>query len=228
MKIEYLFFNLIIFILPIISSFFYRQIIYPNNNLSLFSILISSLIFIFHDIKVNNQWWQFNKKYILNIKIFNLPIEEIFFFFSVSFSCLVIWINLKKLLLISNNNFSFVNISFFLFIYLYYFFLYLKTKKSYPKFIFYFYNLLIFLDIFLKINLISRLNFLFFSIIVFILTLIFNFYLTKRPVVIYNKKYKSNIKILTIPIEDFLYGFNFIYLLVLLTEFFSKISIFPK
>lgn len=226
MKFEYLFLNLIIFILPIISSFFYRQIIYPDNNFSFFSILISSLIFIFHDIKVNNQWWQFNKKYILNIKIFNLPIEEILFFFSVSFSCLVIWINLNKLLLISNNNFA--NIFFFLSIYLYYFFLYLKTKKSYPKFIFYSYNLLIFLDIFLKINLILKLNFLFFSIIVFILTLVFNFYLTKRPVVIYNKKYQSNIKILTIPIEDFLYGFNFIYLLILLTEFFSKLSIFFK
>lgn len=228
MKIEYLIFNLIIFLSPFFSYILYSKIVYPKNFIYFLSMIISSLIFIYYDIKVNNKWWKFNKKYILNIKIFNLPIEEILFFFTVSFSCLVIWLNLNKTSIINIKNFQSLNFIFFIFIFIYYFYLYFKTKKPYPRFIFYLYSLLILLDLILKINLFFRLEFLFFSIINFILTLIFNYYLTKRPIVIYNKKYKSNIKILTIPIEDFLYGFNFVYLLVLLTEFFSKLSILSK
>lgn len=228
MKIEYLIFNLIIFFSPIISYFIYPKIIYPKNFFYFLSIFISSLFFIYHDIKVNNKWWKFNKNYISNIKIFNLPIEEILFFFTVSFSCLVIWLNLNKTLKINIKNFWVLNFVFFIFIFIYYFYLYFKTKKPYLKFIFYLYSTLILLDLILKINLIFRLEFLFFSIIIFILTLIFNYYLTKKRIVIYNNKYKSNIKILTIPIEDFLYGFNFIYLLILINEFFSKFFTFSK
>jgi lycopene cyclase domain-containing protein len=38
------------------------------------------------------------------------------------------------------------------------------------------------------------------------LTLIFNGYLTWRPVVIYNLKLKTNLLIWTVPMEDFIYG----------------------
>lgn len=226
MKLEYLFFNLIIFLSPILSSFFYTKIIFPNNINYFLSIFISAFIFIFHDIKVTNLWWSFNKKYITGLKIYKLPIEEILFFFTVSFSCLTIWLNLK--LALGEKNFYLINVLFFSGIFLYFNFLYLKTKKPYPKFVYYFYSFLIILDLILKTNLIFELNFLIFSIIVSLLTLIFNYYLTKRPVVIYNEKYKSNLKILTIPIEDFLYGFNFVYLLIILTEFSSNFLILSK
>lgn len=225
MKLEYLIFNLIIFLAPFLSSFFYPMI-FPNNINHFLPILIPAVIFIFHDIKVNNLWWNFNKKYIINFKIYKLPIEEILFFFTVSFSCLTIWLNLK--IILPSINSYLINIIFFGAIFLYFNFLYLKTKKPYPKFVFYLYLFLIILDLILKTNIIFKFNFLIFSIIVFFLVLIFNYYLTKRPIVIYNKKFKSNVKILTIPIEDFLYGFNFIYLLILLTELFSNSLILFK
>lgn len=226
MKFEYLIFNLIIFLSPIFASLFYSNINYPTNVQALFSILIPSLIFIYHDNKVTNNWWVFNKKFIVGYKILKLPIEEILFFFSVSFSTLTLWINLKQLhnLSIKNLSFSF----FYLFIFVFYHFLYLKNKKPYPKYVNFFYFFLLLIDIIFKTYLFIQLKFLLFTLIVFVLTLIFNLYLTKRLVVLYNEKFKSGIKIISIPIEDFLYGLNFLYFEILLFEFFSRLSIFNK
>lgn len=227
MKVEYLIFNLIIFFSPIFASLFYpTKINYPTNLQALFSILISSLIFIFYDNKVTNKWWRFNKKYILGLKIFRLPIEEILFFFSVSFSSLTIWLNLKNFSNLSIKNSSFT--LFYIIIFILYHLLYLKTKKPYPKFVNFFYLFIFIFDILFKTNLVFSLNFLIFTIIILLLTLIFNFYLTKRPVVIYDEKIKSGIKITSIPVEDILYGINFIYLTTLLFEFFSKFFTFSK
>ncbi|MCX7956232.1 MAG: lycopene cyclase domain-containing protein [Patescibacteria group bacterium] len=228
MKLEYLIFNLIILLSPLIANFFYEKTLSNLNIYFFLSNILSSIIFIIHDIKVNNSWWSFNKKYITDIKIFNLPIEEIIFFPIVSFSTMIIWINLKKIIFEKESLFI-LNLIFFGLIFISFLFLYLKNSKPYLKFINYLFILLIIVDLLiLKINLILKFNFLIFSIFIFLLTFIFNYYLTKRPVVIYNKKYLTNIKILTIPIEDFLYGFNFIYLSSLFFEFFSRFSIFFK
>ncbi len=58
--------------------------------------------------------------------------------------------------------------------------------------------------------------------IVFFLTLIFNYYLTSRPVVFYNTEVNLNLRILTIPIEDFFYSFSLISIVVMSYEFFTK------
>ncbi|GIW64617.1 MAG: hypothetical protein KatS3mg092_0550 [Patescibacteria group bacterium] len=223
MKFEYLIFNLIIFLSPLLSFFIYPKIIYPFNLISILSITISSLIFIFHDILVTNRWWKFNEKYIINkIKILNLPIEEVLFFFIVGFSCLTLWINLRLLELKLNLNFYLL----YFFIFIYYLYIFLKFKKPYTKIVTSFYLFLITLDLILKTKLILNNLFFIFLLIFFLLTLIFNLYLTKRPVVIYNQTFLSGKKILTIPIEDFLYGINFIYLLVIIYEFLLRLSIF--
>lgn len=226
MKFEYLIFNLIIFFSPIFASFFYPKINYPTNFQALFSIFVSSFIFISHDNQVTNKWWRFNEKYILGLKIIYLPIEEILFFFSVSFSSLTIWLNLKNFSNLSIKNSLFT--LFYILVFIFYHFLYLKTKKPYPKFVNFFYFFIFFFDILFKTNLVFKLNFLIFTLITFLLTLIFNFYLTKRPVVLYNEKFKTGFKILSIPVEDFLYGFNFLYLTIFLYDLLSNFFTLSK
>ena len=52
--------------------------------------------------------------------------------------------------------------------------------------------------------------------------LIFNGYLTWRPVVLYSEAYQLNIRIFTIPIEDFGYGYALILLCTILYEYFNR------
>ncbi|GIW62609.1 MAG: hypothetical protein KatS3mg090_0435 [Patescibacteria group bacterium] len=222
MKIEYLTFNFIILLSPLLSYLFFPKIIYPLDNISLISILIAAFIFILHDIFANNNWWRFNNKFILGVRILNLPIEEIMFFFTVGFACLTIWLNLKTV----NLKIEFNLFPLFLLIGLYYLFLAIKSKKAYAQSMTIFYIVLIITDISSKINLALDNFFILYLGIILFLTLIFNYYLTKRPVVLYNKEFLSGKKILTIPVEDFLYGINFIYLTTIIYEFFSNSAIF--
>ena len=50
------------------------------------------------------------------------------------------------------------------------------------------------------------------------LILVFNGYLTARPIVLYGEAYQSGYRILTIPIEDFGYGFTLMLFNTLLYE----------
>jgi lycopene cyclase domain-containing protein len=61
-----------------------------------FSILISSLPFLIWDVYATYQGhWQFNPKFNLGIYLLNLPLEEVLFFFTVPFSCLFLWSEIK-------------------------------------------------------------------------------------------------------------------------------------
>ncbi|HMT39630.1 MAG TPA: lycopene cyclase domain-containing protein [Candidatus Saccharibacteria bacterium] len=60
------------------------------------------------------------------------------------------------------------------------------------------------------------------SLIMLVMMLIFNTYLTKLPIVIYNSNYISGLKIGTIPIEDFGYLIAVIILLPALYEKFNE------
>lgn len=105
-KLSYILFNLTIIFLPILANLFYKKTIFPQITPFILSVSTVALIFIIWDIKVAEKWWFFNDRYILGIKIFKLPIEEILFFFTVPYSCLVIFLNLNYFIT-SKINFNF-------------------------------------------------------------------------------------------------------------------------
>lgn len=76
----------------------------------------------------------------------------------------------------------------------------------------------LFFDKLLKTYIFSRRRLGLFFAILTGLILIFNGYLTARPVVLYNTSYILNIRIWTIPVEDFVYGYTLILLCVILFE----------
>ncbi len=49
-----------------------------------------------------------------------------------------------------------------------------------------------------------------------------NGYLTGRPIVLYNPEYFLGIRLGTIPVEDFLYGFGLITITLVLWEYFVR------
>ena len=80
----------------------------------------------------------------------------------------------------------------------------------------------IILDLLLKTRLIHNKKFWVFWCVMFVLIFAVNGYLTWRPVVVYGEEYFMNIRLFTIPFEDFLYGFSLITMNIVLWEFITR------
>ena len=74
-------------------------------------------------------------------------------------------------------------------------------------------------DQFLKTNLLFDKRFYFYLLLIVIFTLIFNGYLTWRPVVTYGVEYQLDFRIITIPVEDFFYGISLLWMNTSLYKF---------
>lgn len=78
-----------------------------------------------------------------------------------------------------------------------------------------------FIDSKTKVKILCKNDFyLFLSIILFFMFLV-NGYLTQKNAVIYNPDFFLNIRISSIPLEDFLFGFSMIALTIIFWEFFK-------
>jgi len=219
MKIEYLIFNFFIIIFPLLVVLFYKQVKKPLILPLVISLLISSFIFIIWDIAVTDYFWSFNQNYILGIKLIKIPIEEVLFFLTVTFSCLFLYVNFEQLF---KNN-KLINGNLILIICLIIFFLggyFFMLKKYYTAVVFLYLAVIWFFDLFLlKTKLTTKVVYWSYMVVVLLLTFIFNYYLTKRPVVIYNDSVNLNIRLLTIPIEDFIYGISLITTVLVIYNF---------
>ncbi len=150
--------------------------------------------------------WSFNAAYVTGIKIYNLPLEEVLFFFVVPYCCVFIYecircyypglknsaaiIILKLLaavLLITGIVFYNKNYTCYTFLFTAAFIMILFLFKKY----FSAFNATVFLISF---------------VIVLIPFLIVNGLLTAIPVVIYNNEENLGIRLYTIPFEDCFYG----------------------
>ncbi len=214
MKIEYLLFNIFVFggplILSLIPIFFLKK---PHIKSALVAISISAILFLIWDYLVIGFFWSFNEKYILGYRILNIPIEEILFFFTVPYSCLLVWENWKRTF--HNESKIFLRLFLIVTTVILIFFL---SHLTYTFVVLLVFLLVIIIDIAFKLHLFNSLQFQSFLGIVIILTLITNGYLTARPIVLYNEAVKTNILISTVPVEDVVYGLALISLVVILYE----------
>lgn len=210
MKIEYLIFNLIVFSGPIYFGVQEKFNFRNKIPIALLSSLISAIPFLIWDSLVTNIHWFFNEKYIIGIKFFGLPFEEILFFISVPFACLFLW----EMIVQNSKDKFFCNKYFYIILTIsfsiaaVYFFI---SGLIYTALVFSFLLISVLVDNLSQKMLFSK-NFAIFLAFVFLAFLIFNGYLTARPVLIYSERFITNIRITTIPVEDIGYGFSLIYL----------------
>ena len=211
MKSEYLIFNIIVLSGPLIFGAMKRFYFLDRVKYTVLPILIPGMLFLIWDSIVTYSHWQFNPKHILGITIFNLPIEEILFFITVPFACLFTWemivrrSNKKEIMWISkipSYLYLLIPLGVWLFI----------SGKHYTGLATAILGLAILVDQVLKTNIIVQRRFYFYLLLVMIFTLIFNGYLTWRPVVTYGVDYQLDFRIFTIPIEDFIYGTALIFM----------------
>jgi lycopene cyclase domain-containing protein len=91
-KYAYLLINFLTIIFPVLLSFDKRVAFYKSWKYIWPGMSLTGLVFLFWDVLFTVKGvWSFNPDYIVGIKLFDLPIEEILFFLTVPFSCIFIY-----------------------------------------------------------------------------------------------------------------------------------------
>ena len=223
MKSEYLLFNSIVALGPILSLLFVPKIRKPVLVPALVAILSIAFAFIVWDIAVTGIFWTFNSAFTLGPRIGGVPFEEALFFLTVPFGCLVLWVNWGR---VHNTMIERTLVPAIM--------LLVSTPITigsmwvgwyYTGFISAIFILTIIFDYMSNVKLFWKRIFHSFSLLVMLLTFMFNLYLTARPVVLYNNMMKSNINILTIPIEDFVYGLVLISCVIIIYDLLMRLKI---
>ena len=221
MKAEYLIFNLIVILGPLSLSFDRKVHFVDKWNNVFKAILMSLAVFVVWDFIVTGRHWWFNDQFTLGFKILKLPVEEWLFFITTPYASLFIWEvfaayfknrKLKELQIIR----SILYIGFLAGIVLFY------LGKEYTGLVLIALGLVALLDWKLKTKMFIQLRTIQYMAISTLAMLIFNGYLTWRPVVLYGEAYQLEIRIFTIPIEDFFYGYALILLCTILYEYFKR------
>jgi lycopene cyclase domain-containing protein len=176
----------------------------------LIAIAIPAIPFLLWDALVTGTHWHFNPEYVSGIKIINLPIEEILFFITVPFACLFTWEMIIRRVKEKQINLQWLRLLLYLALPagIYFF----SIGKQYTGLTLSFIFLANIVDQFLKTNLLFDRRFYFYLLLIVIFTLIFNGYLTWRPVVTYGVEYQLDFRIITIPVEDFFYGISLLWM----------------
>ena len=224
MKFEYLIFNIFVLSGPLFLGLL-RPFYFVDKWLFVFiSITLAAIPFIIWDILVTGSHWTFNEDFILGLQIAKLPVEEWLFFITVPFACLFTWEMLvrrmDKKTIFKSNQWRIL-----LFIFPIFGLLLFRNGYEYTGLVLIFIGIASLLDQFFGTKLLLQPRFYIFILFISIFNLIFNGYLTGRPVVVYGEAYQLGLRITTIPIEDFGYGFALLFLNIIIYEKLKILSI---
>ncbi|MDT3404237.1 lycopene cyclase domain-containing protein [Mucilaginibacter terrae] len=92
MKYAYLLINFLTVIFPVLLSFDKRVAFHKSWKFIWPGMAITGLVFLFWDVLFTLKGvWSFNDNYIVGIRFWGLPLEEVLFFLTVPFSCIFIY-----------------------------------------------------------------------------------------------------------------------------------------
>jgi lycopene cyclase domain-containing protein len=218
----YLLVNVFSIAIPLGFSFHHRLRFWQQWRAWLPAIILPAIPFLLWDVYFTQLGvWGFNPEHLLDLSLLGLPLEEWFFFFAIPYACLFTYHSLKVLVPVPFSPFVsgrislvlafillllrvihierlYTGITFLLtgaslLIYLW------KTRGRYPEY-FYLAYLIIFAIPFLLVNgVLTGLG-------------------LEQPVVWYNNSENLAIRVFTIPVEDFIYGFLLFFMNVVIYE----------
>lgn len=205
---------------PLALSFDKKVAFYKNWKYLFPAMIIPALLYVTWDMYFTSKAvWFFNEDYITGIKLFNLPVEEVLFFFIVPYCCVFIYACIRSYFPNLTNKkiadqFLKVLVILLLVTGIIYF------DKYYTGWTF------ILTGIFILIIYLFRNFFKSFDAASFLVSfaiclvpfLIVNGFLTSIPVVQYNNVENLGIRIYTIPFEDIFYGMLLILMNIVLYE----------
>ena len=213
----YLWLNVGIIIFPLLLSF-EKKVNFAKKLPAVFvSILLVDAIFIPWDIIATARGhWAFNENYVSDLRFFGLPPGEILFFITVPYACLFMYETILTYIKKTVIPYSY--------------FFYLVPALICGAGAIYFYDreyslvvLIASAGIFSLSPFIckkSLKDFRFFLTlgVFLVLFMIFNGVLTSLPIVTYGEQFNMNVRIFTIPLEDFFYNFTMLVMSVLIYD----------
>ena len=211
--LNYLIIDLLILIPVMVIALKWKFNYYKYIVPLIISILIVGTAYIIWDIIVTEiGHWSFNDDYLVGLRFFGLPLEEILFFIVVPFACLFIYENLNFFFKDSK---GYYNPFLYLIIALSFIALGLiYSNQGYTMLALFSVGSFFLFAIFFAPEILRSKLFWSYIIISFIPFIIFNFLLTSIPIVLYNPDAIWggdgwwNGRIFTIPLEDFFYNFS--------------------
>jgi lycopene cyclase domain-containing protein len=206
---EYLLLNALIIGGPLVMSFEKNIFFVSRWRFAWPAIALVAAPYLIWDALVTGRHWWFNEKYTVGLRLAGLPVEEWMFFLTVPFAALFVWeVIAYHFSDQPNAAMPFVRFIFFfapavgaiLF----------ATGREYTGLMLIFLGAAAMLEALFKTGVMARSRGLIYFGAVTIFIIIFNGYLTARPVVLYGEAYQLGLRLGTIPIEDFGYGYSLI------------------
>lgn len=229
MKYLYLSIDLLVVAIPLLFSFHPKIEFHKKWRAAFMAIALVAVLFLFFDsIFISKNVWKFNPEFITGVYVYNLPIEEILFFICIPYSCLFTFYCLNRFYDISINYYAdkilCIGISLCLIIagIIYRERLYTWTTFISSGLLF------LYLRFALHVKWFGK------AIVVYFILLLPFFFVNgiltgmglSEPVVLYSEKANMNIRISTIPLEDFVYGFELFVLNLFFYLRFNSYTIF--
>ena len=219
----YLLIDLGCIIIPVVASFYPKHQFYKEWKPFFCANLLVAVLFLIWDVIFTMKGiWGFNSSYLTGFDMFNLPIEEMFFFLCIPYACVFTYFALKYL--VKNNpirlyqkGISLILIAFLLIVGL------LSLDKWYTSVTF------LLTAAYLIFALVKNEDLSYHYLAYFIILPFFfisNGILTgsflESPIVWYNDDENLRLRMFTIPVEDTFYGMLLVLMNIDLYEFFKK------
>ncbi|MGI9591518.1 MAG: lycopene cyclase domain-containing protein [Myxococcota bacterium] len=210
MRAEYLIFNLVVMVPPLLLSLRRDSGMAGRRGDAARAIVWMALPFLVWDAWAAGRHWTFNESYVLGPALAGLPFEEILFFASVPFACLFLWQSVFRklperrspgLAWLYRLPWLLTPLGAVLF----------ALGRQYTGLTLLALAAVCVWDHRSGTRLLLQPRFHGFLAAVLGLTAIFNGYLTARPVVLYGAQYQLDFLLGTIPIEDFGYGLALVF-----------------
>ncbi len=224
MNSEYLLLNLLIISGPVALSFDRRVRFLHHWPQALAAITPVATLFLLWDVWVSGRHWSFNPSFTMDIRWFGLPPGEWFFFLSVPFALIFVWEVLRyywpERFHPVESQIHWLSVLFFLLAPIAWAF-----DKEYTALMLLALAIAVAADRLLKTRVLHRSGTLWYFLLATLMMLIINGYLTARPVVLYQKQFQLGIRLFTIPLEDFGYGYALLLLTIVFYEKFRRSSL---
>ncbi|MES2827926.1 MAG: lycopene cyclase domain-containing protein [Bacteroidota bacterium] len=219
MKLTYLLVDFFTIIVPFLFSFHPRLKFYKTWKAFFPAVIITGVLFVVWDICFTRlAVWGFNPDYIIGLKVWNLPVEEVLFFLCIPYSCVFTYHCLTLLLKLQLSKRAGDYVTAFLVILGLFIGLFFWGRLYTASTALVMAGLLMFARFVLNVAWLGK-----FYVVYLVLMLPFcivNGILTgtglDAPVVWYNEAHIIGYRIMTIPVEDVFYGLNLILLNLLI------------